>query len=139
MVPPTVSVTPPTVPVTASNGPDEGASLTKTSYSSTPATIPLAASAAPLRTPETAPLGGPQGLLALPEGHAEHLAALPISQGDEPFEPLHLLELGQGLLLGVALGVVHPVRRTLYGGHPCVHAAPPSSRLDPGGLALSTA
>ena len=38
----------------APNGPAEGASLTKTSYSSTPATIPSAVSAASLRTLEAA-------------------------------------------------------------------------------------
>ena len=92
VAPPTVSVTPPTVPVTAPNGPAEGASLTKTSYRSTPATIPPAASAAPLRTPDNERFFcGPQGLLDFPEGRAEHPAALPIAEGHEPFEPLHLL------------------------------------------------
>src|SRR5918997_3650474 len=71
-------------------------------------------------------LHGQQGFFALPEGHTEQLAALPISQGYEPLEPLHLPQLGQGLLLEMALCVVYPVRSTLYRGYPCVHAAPPS-------------
>src|SRR5215210_3757509 len=83
-------------------------------------------------------LGGPQDLLALPEGHAHQLAASPIAEGDEPLEPFHLPELGQGLLLDVAGGVVHPVRGALDRGHPCVHAAPPFPRRNAGGPSLPT-
>ena len=47
-------------------------------------------------------LGGPQGFLVLPEGYAKQLAALSIGESGKPLEPVHLLELGQGLLLDMA-------------------------------------
>src|SRR5215210_3977662 len=78
-------------------------------------------------------LCGPQGFFVLPEGHAEQLAALPIGECDEPLEPAHLPELGQGLLLYMAGGVVHPVWKTLYRGQSGVHILAPSSRLSSSG------
>src|SRR5829696_5548480 len=38
-------------------------------------------------------LAGPHGLLALPKGHAQQLAAVRIAEGDEPLEPVVLLDL----------------------------------------------
>jgi hypothetical protein len=112
VAPLTVCVTPPTVPVTAPNGPAEGASLTKTSYSSTLATVPPEASAAPLTNGDHRFVGGSQRLLALPEGHTLHLPTVPATEGYEALEPFHPTQLRQDPLLEVARGVVHPIGGT---------------------------
>jgi hypothetical protein len=44
-------------------------------------------------------LCGPQRFFILPEGYAKQLAALPIGESGKPLEPVHLLELRQGLPL----------------------------------------
>jgi hypothetical protein len=49
-------------------------------------------------------LCGSQDVFVLPEGQANHLAAVPIAQRDEPLEPVYLPELGQGLL-GAAIAI----------------------------------
>jgi hypothetical protein len=38
-------------------------------------------------------LRGPQRFFTLPEGHTAHGAAFSVTEGDEPLEPVHLLEL----------------------------------------------
>jgi hypothetical protein len=83
--------------------------MSPTSYLSTPATVPLTASADSLRVRSPDFLAGVHGLLALPQGHADHLAALTVSEGDEPFEPVLLLDQGQDPLPDVAQSFVHLV------------------------------
>src|SRR5918998_133634 len=76
---------------------------------------------------------GPQRFFTLPEGYTAHPAACSVTEGDEPLESVHLLELWQDLLLEVACGVVHPVWRGLHRGQPGMHAVTPSSHPIPVG------
>src|SRR3954447_4314075 len=66
-------------------------------------------------------LGGPHGLLALPKGDADQLAALAVTKGEETFEAVLLPQLGQDVFSDIVHPFVQPPGGTLQGTHPRVH------------------
>src|SRR5919107_969572 len=75
-------------------------------------------------------LAGLQSLLALPKGDADQLATLTVTEGDESFEPVLLLQYGQDMLFHIAQTLIHLVGGSLQCAHPRVHGRiTPFSRL----------
>src|SRR4030095_8940258 len=70
-------------------------------------------------------LARPHSLLALTKGYADQLATVAVTEGDEPFEPVLLLQLGQDALSHIAQSFIHLVGGPLQRTHPRVHGHVP--------------
>ena len=74
---------------------------------------------------------GAQGYFALPQRYPERLAALAVTEGDQPFEPVHLPSSWQDLLPCLAQSFIYLVGRALENTHPRVHGMPPFRPASP--------